>query len=64
MLAFYYLQKMQNKTFISWLFNKDKKPLYVDGIIREADKDTFLKPDGQPAHLQYSPDGWRDVLVK
>lgn len=53
---------MQNKSFIFWLFNKDKKPLYVDKIVRTADG--ILKPDGQPAHLEYSPDGWRDSLVK
>jgi hypothetical protein len=53
---------LQNKSFIFWLFNKDKKPLYEDKFIREAD--SSLKPNGQPAHLQHSPDGWRDTLVK
>lgn len=53
---------MQNKSFIFWLFNKDKKALYFDKIVREATG--ILKPDGQPAHLEYSPDGWKDILVK
>lgn len=54
---------MQNKTFIYWLFNKDQKALYEDVIIREADEDN-LRPDGQPARLEYSPDGWNETLVK
>ena len=53
---------MQNKSFIFWLFNKDKKPLYFDKIVRESNG--ILKPDGQPAHLEYAPDGWKDILVK
>lgn len=56
---------MQNKDFITWIFNKDKKALYVDSMnrIKEAD-DANLKPDGQPAHLEHDPDGWHDSLVK
>lgn len=53
---------MQNKPFIFWLFNKDKKPVYFDKIVREATG--IYKDDGQPAHLEYSPDGWKDTLVK
>lgn len=52
---------MQNKSFIFWLFNKDKKALYFDKIVRQTD---LYKPNGQPAHLEYSPDGWKDSLVK
>jgi hypothetical protein len=55
------------KLFISWLFSKDKKPLYedkVNGFVLEGDGSTFLKPDGQPAQLTKTPDGWKDVLVK
>ena len=57
---------MQPKGYIDWLFSEDKKPYYVgaSGIVQEGDKDTLLKPDGQPAHLQNSPDGWKDTLVK
>lgn len=56
---------MQVKGLISWLFSEEKKPYYEDsnGLIAEGDKDTLLKPDGQPAHLKYSPDGWKDTLV-
>jgi hypothetical protein len=53
---------MQNKSFIFWLFNKDKKPVYFDKIVREATG--IYKTNGQPAHLEYSPDGWKDTLVK
>lgn len=51
--------------FINWLFSEEKKPYYEDsnGLIAEGDKDTLLKPDGQPAHLDYAPDGWKDTLV-
>lgn len=57
---------MQPKGYIDWLFSEDKKPFYVDanGIIQDGDKDTLLKPDGNPAHLVNSPDGWKDTLVK
>lgn len=54
---------MQNKSFIFWLFNKDKKAVYVDGIIINQ-AIGVLKSDGQPAHLEYSPDGWEGTLVK
>lgn len=53
---------VQNKSFIFWLFNKDKKAVYFDKIIREANG--ILKTNGQPAHLEYAPDGWKDILVK
>lgn len=58
---------MARKLFISWLFSKDKKPLYEDKasrLVLEGDGSTFTKPDGQPAHLQHTPNGWKDVLVK
>lgn len=56
---------MARKSFIYYLFSKNKKPLYVDaaGHVLEANDDYF-KPDGQPAKLAYSPDGWKDTLVK
>lgn len=44
------------------MFNKDKKAVYFDKVVREASG--ILKTDGQPAHLEYSPDGWKDTLVK
>ncbi len=49
-----------------YLFNKEKKPLYLDSNnhIQEADATTFLKPDGNPARLQFSPDGWKDTSGK
>lgn len=53
---------MQNKSFIFWLFNKDKKAVYYDKIVREAVG--IFKTNGEPAHLEYSPDGWKDSLVK
>ena len=56
---------MARKGFIYFLFNKDKKPLYVDdnGFV-QVGTDDYFKPDGQPARLTYSPDGWKDTLVK
>lgn len=53
------------ETFIFYIMNSNKRALYVDanGFIQESDED-LLKPDGQPAHLTYSPDGWKDMQVK
>jgi hypothetical protein len=52
--------------FKYYLFSKAKRPLYVDekGFVQEGSEQTWQKPDGQPAHLQYAPDGWKDTLVK
>lgn len=57
---------MQKKGFLYWLFSNDKKPQYVDsnGLVQDADATTLKKPDGQLAHLQKAPDGWKDTLVK
>lgn len=57
---------MPRKDFLYYLFSKAKKPLYVDdnGFVKEGNEQTWVKPDGQPAHLTYSPDGWKDTLVK
>lgn len=56
---------MSRKTFLYFLFSKNKLPLYKsdNGTILEGNVD-YLKPDNQPAHLEYSPDGWKDTLVK
>lgn len=56
---------MARKGFIYFLFNKDKKPLYVDenGFV-QVGTDDYFRPDGQPARLVYAPDGWKDTLVK
>lgn len=57
---------MQNKGFLYWLLNKDKKPLYqsqADQVL-EADPDTLLTAEGVPSHLKYSPDGWKGTLIK
>lgn len=32
--------------------------------VQQANGDTFEKPDGQQSHLQFSPEGWKDTLVK
>ena len=57
---------MQTPGYIDWLFSEDKKPFYIDtnGLVVEGDPVTLLKPDGNPAKLQFSPDGWRDTLIK
>jgi hypothetical protein len=57
---------MARKSFLYYLFSKNKAPLYVDddNQVQEGDPGNYSKPDGQPARLQFSPDGWRDVLVK
>lgn len=53
-------------TFVYYIFNQDKKALYVDkvtGQVLVAD-DNHLKPDGTPARLQYSPSEWANTSVK
>ncbi len=44
-----------------YLFNKDRKPLYLDANrnVQQADPITLLKPDGNPARLLASPEGWQ-----
>jgi hypothetical protein len=56
---------MARKSFLYYLFNKDKKPLYVNDSnqIVEGDGD-YKKANGQPAHLKFDPQGWKDTLVK
>lgn len=56
---------MARKGFIYFLFNKDKKPLFVDdsGFV-QVGTDDYFKPDGQPARLVNAPEGWKDTLVK
>jgi hypothetical protein len=57
---------MARKSFLYYLFSKNKAPLYVNdsGQVQEGDPGNYTKPDGQPARLSYSPDGWKDTLVK
>jgi hypothetical protein len=58
---------MARRTFLYYLFSKDKKPLYVDdnNQVVEGDPGNFTRLDnGQQAHLKFSPDGWKDTLVK
>lgn len=56
---------MARKGFLWYIFGENKKPLYVNsnGIISEGDENLF-KPNGQPAHLEYSPISWQDSLLK
>lgn len=56
---------MARKSFLYFLFGPNNKPLYVDdnGFVKEGNED-FMKPDGQPASLNYSPIGWKDKIVK
>lgn len=56
---------MARRTFLYYLFGPGNKPYYVDdnGFVMQGDAN-FNKPDGQPAHLEVSPDGWKDTLVK
>jgi len=53
-------------SFIYYLFNKDRQPLYVDdnNHVLTGDAGNYFKPDGQPARLKHAPDGWKDTLVK
>jgi hypothetical protein len=51
------------KGFLYYLFSKNKLPLYVDKFVQEGDQN-YNKLTGEPAHLQYAPDGWKDTLVK
>lgn len=52
--------------FKHWIFNKDKKPYYVDdmGNILLGDINTLQKPDTQPASLQHAPTGWKTTEIK
>ena len=34
------------------------------GHVQEGDPGNFTKPNGQPARLEFAPEGWRDKLVK
>ena len=52
-------------TFIYWLFNKDKKPIYLDGnTVATGDPNTLLKSSGLPAKLDHAPTGWKETMVK
>jgi hypothetical protein len=57
---------MARKSFLYFLFSKNKAPLYVNdsGQVQEGDPGNYTKPDGQPARLSFAPDGWKDTLVK
>lgn len=57
---------MSRKDFLYHLFNKDKRPQYVDdnGNVQDGALGTWLQPNDQPTHLNNSPEGWKDVLVK
>ena len=56
----------RNKTFLPWLFSNNQKPLYFDatGVPMEADKNTLLKPNGEVAHLEDMPTGYKGIEVK
>lgn len=56
---------MARKRLLYWLFSKRKKPYYVhtNGIILEGDVH-LKKIDGEPAHLDFDPEGWKDTTVK
>jgi hypothetical protein len=56
---------MARSTFIYFLFSENRKPYYVDsnGHVQEGDL-AWKKPDGQPARLNFAPDGWKDTLVR
>lgn len=56
---------MARKSLLYYLFSKNNLPLYVDdnGFVVEG-TDDYNRLDGKPAHLQYSPEGWKDTLVK
>lgn len=54
-----------NKDLRYFILNENKRPLYenTDGHV-DVVASGILKPDGEPAHLEYSPDGWRESLIK
>lgn len=56
---------MARKTFLWYLFSVNKQPYYIDnnGVVVEGDLN-WLKADGQPAHLEFSPKGWPDTTFK
>lgn len=57
---------MTRERFLYFLFNRDKKPLYISssGFVT-AGLDNYLKADNsQPANLEFAPTGWQDFLVK
>lgn len=56
---------MSRVKLLYFLFNKRKLPIYVhdNGAILQGNAH-YQKFGGQPAHLTYDPDGWKDTLVK
>lgn len=56
---------MARKTFLWYLFSVNRQPYYVNdnGVVVEGDLN-WLKANGQPAHLDFSPTGWPEVLFK
>lgn len=56
---------MARKRLSYFLFSKNKKPLYEDenGFVKEGDEN-YLKPNGEDACLEFSPEGWNDQLIK
>lgn len=52
-------------TYKFLLFNKQKRPLYVDaaGHVQEGDPGTYQKPDGTLCEID-APDGWQGIVVK
>lgn len=48
-----------------FILNENKRPMYENTSGNVSVVTTgILKPDGEPAHLEYSPDGWDDSLIK
>lgn len=57
---------MSRKIFQYYILNDAGLPYYREkgtNLIKLGNAN-LLRPDGQPAQLQYSPDGWKDTLVK
>lgn len=57
---------MARKTFLYYLFSKDRKPIYVDGSghVVEGSAGSYAKSNGLPAHLAVDPQGWKDTVFK
>lgn len=58
---------MRIKDFLYWILNTNGEPFTGNqntGQVIAGSKDTLLGPDGEPAFLKKTPDGWKDVLVK
>lgn len=56
---------MARKTFLYYMFNRDKLPMYeADNGFVQTGNENMQKPDGQPADIKFAPEQWLDTQAK